>query len=380
MSVRIVSEAAEVVAEDVIPLRSRQRKRKTIIDAGEPSHLAKKLRDDYRAPGGPSMAGKSRSAVQRLFARAVLNAEVRGEPIPTLPFVTSSVSATPEREDEHPADSVTGLNLQTISAPQRFVISLDSSHHSGANIAEAKVDSIARSSAPIIATVVTAATDVVATAKEAPAKEAPAKPSLFSAGSSLVGGTDPVPGGFSDVSGRDFLVGCIRTVVDPEFNLQKVYVPQLSVTNGSCLDDGRVCHAMLDEFAPPKFVASIRGMEHDQLFTEFNVGAARQISLSAEVRMRAEYNIKEKRRLKAVVEEKYILLKTKSEEIDRLNAQLLLKEAKAAEAIHFRVEASRFGIVEKSLRDELKLLKKRNDALEEEKVVLDVKVADLAAT
>ncbi|GKF04820.1 hypothetical protein Tco_0035488 [Tanacetum coccineum] len=241
MSVRIVSEATEVVAEDVIPLRSRQRKRKTIIDAGEPSHLAKKLRDDYRAPGGPSVASKSRSVVQRLFARAILNAEVRGKPIPTLPFVTSSVSATPEREDEHPADSVTGLNLQTISAPQRFVISSNSSHNSGANITEAEVDSIARSSAPIIATVVTATADVAVTAKEEPSK-----PSLFAAGSSSIGRTDPVPGGFSDVSGRDFLIGGIRTVVDPEFNLQKVYVPQWSVTNGSCLDDGRVCREILD--------------------------------------------------------------------------------------------------------------------------------------
>ncbi|GJY35644.1 hypothetical protein Tco_1026044 [Tanacetum coccineum] len=74
--------------------------------------------------------------------------------------------------------------------------------------------------------------------------------------------------------------------------------------------------------------------------------------------MRAEYNIKDKRRLKAVVDEKDILLKTKGEEIDRLNAQLLLKEAKAAKAIHLRCNA----------------------ALEEEKGMLDVKVTDLAAT
>ncbi|GJY39758.1 hypothetical protein Tco_0426122 [Tanacetum coccineum] len=247
------------------------------------SEAAEKLRDDYGAPGGPSVAGKSRSAVQRLLAEAVLNAEVRGGPVPTLPFVTSSVSATPEREDEHLADSVTGLNLRTICAPQRFVISSDSSHHSGANIAEAEVDSIARSAAPIIATVVTATADVATTTKETPAREAPAKPSLFAAGSSSAGGTDPALGGFSDVSGSDFLVGGIRTVVDPEFDLQKVYVPQWSVTNGSCLDDGRVCREMLDEFSPPNFFASIRGMEHDHLFTEFNVGIARQISLSATI-------------------------------------------------------------------------------------------------
>ncbi|GJT78451.1 putative gypsy type transposase [Tanacetum coccineum] len=71
------SEAAEVVAEDVIPLRSRQRKQKIIVDAGKLPHPAKKLRDDHGAPGGPSVAGKSRSAVQRLLAGAVLNAEVR---------------------------------------------------------------------------------------------------------------------------------------------------------------------------------------------------------------------------------------------------------------------------------------------------------------
>ncbi|GKF02163.1 hypothetical protein Tco_0029086, partial [Tanacetum coccineum] len=70
-------------------------------------------------------------------------------------------------------------------------------------------------------TVVTATADVATTTKEAPAK-----PSLFVVGSSLAGGTDPAPGGFSDVFGSDFLVGGIRTVVDPEFDLQKVYVPQ----------------------------------------------------------------------------------------------------------------------------------------------------------
>ncbi|GKC07411.1 hypothetical protein Tco_0999021, partial [Tanacetum coccineum] len=351
------SESTEVVAEDVIPLRSRQKKQKTIVDVGEPSHPAKKLRDDHGAPGGPSVAGKSRSAVQRLLARAVLNAEVRGGPVPTLPFVTSSVSATPEHEDKHLADSVTGLNLWTICAPQRFVISSDSSHHFGANIAEAKVDYVARSYVPIIAIVVTATANVATTTKEAHAKEAPAKPSLFAAGLSSAGGTDPVPGGFSDVSGIDFLVGSIRTVVDPEFDLQNLYVPQWSVTNGSCLDDGHVCHEMLDEFSPPKFFASIRDMEHDKLFIEFNVGTAHQISLSAEVRMRAEYDIKEKRKLK-----------------------LLLKEAEAAEAIRLRTEASRFGVIEKSLCDEVKYLRERNAALEEGKGVLNVKVADLTAT
>ncbi|GKA74281.1 hypothetical protein Tco_0780583 [Tanacetum coccineum] len=89
-------------------------------------------------------------------------------------------------------------------------------------------------------------------------------------------------------------------------------------------------------------------MEHDQLFTEFNVRAAHQISLSAEVRMCAEYNVKERRRLKSVVEKLDELLKT-----------------------------SNLKVVEKSLRDEVNALKERNTILEKERNALDVKVIDL---
>nr|GEV97141.1 hypothetical protein [Tanacetum cinerariifolium] len=232
------------IVEDVALLQPRrQRKRKTIVaDAGGPSHPPKKLREDYGALGGAYTA------------------------------------ATPEREDKSPADSVTGLNLRTIGAPQRFVISTDSSHHSGANIAKTEVDSIVR--------------------------------------------TDSVPGGFFDVFGSDFLIGGIRTVVDPDSDLQKVYVSRWSATN---------------------------------LFTEFNVGAARQISLNSELRMRAEYNIREKRKLKSVVDEQAELLKAKDGEIESLKAQLLLKEAKAAEAIHLRAEVfTIFEAAEQSLWGEVK--------------------------
>nr|GFC93257.1 hypothetical protein [Tanacetum cinerariifolium] len=132
-NVQPVIEAADIVAEDVASLQPRrQRKRKTmVVDAGGSSHPSKKLREDHGTLSGPSVAGKSRSAVHRLLAGAVSNDEVRGEPIPTFPFVTSSVSATPEREGGDHTDSMTGLNLKMISALQSFVISSDSSHHSG---------------------------------------------------------------------------------------------------------------------------------------------------------------------------------------------------------------------------------------------------------
>ncbi|GJZ78032.1 hypothetical protein Tco_0642704 [Tanacetum coccineum] len=276
------------------------------------------------------------------------NDEVRGAPIPTLPFVMSSVSVTPKHEYEVHTDSVTGLNLQTIGAPQRFVISSDSSHHSGSNIEEAEVDSFARPFVLLmtVATTVTSTVDPATTVKERFVES-----SIFG-GDSSGGGADHTVGGFSDLTGSDFIIG----------------------------DDGRTCHEMVDEFAPPKFFASIRGMEHDQLFTEFNVGAARQMSLSAEVRMHAEFNIRERRRLNSVVEEKNSLRKARDVEIETLKAQLLVKEAEAAKAIHRRTEASKFEVVEKSLRDEVNVLKEQNVALEQESTDLGVKVADLAAS
>ncbi|GJV88086.1 hypothetical protein Tco_1532024 [Tanacetum coccineum] len=203
----------------------RQKKRKTIVAyVGGPSHPPKKLKEDHETPSGASVGGKSMSAVQRLLAGAVQNAEVRGsiEPIFTLPFVTSSVSASPEHESEDHTDFVTELNLRTISAPQRFVIYLDSSHHSGANVAGAEVVSFVRPSVPVI----TAATTITSTADPAVVvKEKIVKPSLFFADSTSAGGTDPAMGGFTDLTSSDFLVGGIRTVTDPESNLQKIYVP-----------------------------------------------------------------------------------------------------------------------------------------------------------
>nr|GEU91923.1 transposase (putative), gypsy type [Tanacetum cinerariifolium] len=164
--------------------------------------------------------------------------------------------------------------------PRRFVISPDSSHHSGTNVTEVEVDSLIRSFVSIMTTATTTTSTVDPTLVT---KEKLAEPSPFGAGSSLAGGTDPTTG---------------------------VYVSQWSMTNGSRLDDSRVYREMVDKFAPLKFFASARGMEHDQLFTEFNVRAACQMSLSAKVRMRAEYNVKEKRMLKSVVERQDELLKT----------------------------------------------------------------------
>ncbi|GJT11492.1 hypothetical protein Tco_0858534 [Tanacetum coccineum] len=343
----LVSEAAETVVEDVAPLQpKRQRKRKTFVsDTSGPSHPPKKLREDHETSIGLSVAGTSMSALQRLLAGAVLNPEVGIAALPTLPFIISSVSVTPERESEDQTDSMAGANLRTINAPPRFVISSNSSHHSGANIAEAEVDSFARPSIPLmtVATTVTSIVDPATTFKEKFVGS-----SVFG-GDSSGGGADHTIGGFSDLTSSDFIIGGIRTVISPDTDLQK-------------------------------FFASIRGIDHDQLFMEFNVGAACQMSLSAEVRMRAEYNIRERRRLNSVVEEKNSLLKARDAEIESLKAQLLVKEAEVAEAIRLCAEASKFEAIEKSLQSEVRVLKDYNTTLEKEKSELDVKVADLVAS
>ncbi|GJU87220.1 hypothetical protein Tco_1294766 [Tanacetum coccineum] len=219
---------------------------------------------------------------------------------------------------------------------------LDSSHHSGTNVAEAEVDSLVKSFVPIMTTVTTITSTVDPTSVT---KEKPVKPSLSCADSSSAGGTDPNADVFSDLTSSDFLVGAIRTVINPDTDLQKI------------------C-----------FFAYVRRMEHDQLFTEFNVGATCQMSLSVEVRMCVEYNVKEKRRLKSVVKRHGELLKVREEEIENLKAHLLLREA---EAIRLCAEASNFETVEKSLRDEMNALKERNAILEKERNDLDVKVTEL---
>nr|GEW51524.1 hypothetical protein [Tanacetum cinerariifolium] len=246
VGVQLVNVIAETVVEDVAPAKLQcKKKRKTkVVDAGEPSHLAKKLRGDYGVPSEPSVSGKSQSAVQCLFARAIQHVEVRGGVMPTFLFVSSSVSTTPEREGRYHIELLARANLRTLAIPQRFVIFSNSSDHSGANIAKAEVDYIVKTFVPIMtnATTATPTVDPAATAKERLFGS-----SIFGGDSSFAGESHPISGGFSDRTGSDFLVGAIRTVVDPDSNLQRVYVPQWNVTNGFCMDDGGVSRKMVDD-------------------------------------------------------------------------------------------------------------------------------------
>nr|GEY00613.1 hypothetical protein [Tanacetum cinerariifolium] len=181
VGVQLVDGSAETIAEDVAPAElQRRKKRKTkVVDAGEPSHSAKKLKGDYRAPVVPAIGGKSQSAVQCLLAGVVHHAEVRGRAMPTLPFVSSSVSTTLDHEGGDCTKLLAGANLQD------------------------EVDSVVRTSVPIMtnATTYTPTDDLAAIAKEKLVSA-----SVFGGDSSSAGRSHPISGGISDCTGGDFLV------------------------------------------------------------------------------------------------------------------------------------------------------------------------------
>ncbi|GJW71670.1 hypothetical protein Tco_0128587 [Tanacetum coccineum] len=70
--------------------------------------------------------------------------------------------------------------------------------------------------------------------------------------------------------------------LDP-FKAKHYYVPRWNITNDSLLDDGFSYHALVDRVAPLAFFSALRTMDYDQLYTEFNIRAARQVCLGAEV-------------------------------------------------------------------------------------------------
>ncbi|GJW21080.1 hypothetical protein Tco_0031702 [Tanacetum coccineum] len=114
----IAKDASEVVAEKP----QKKQKRKVTRDASGSALPPKKLRDDHQSLP-PSTGGKSLSALCGMVPE--------GSVIPSdamRPVATASVTPIPDVE---PVDSVSGLNLRTHHPHIRYVVSSDSSHHSG---------------------------------------------------------------------------------------------------------------------------------------------------------------------------------------------------------------------------------------------------------
>ncbi|GKC60458.1 hypothetical protein Tco_1088056, partial [Tanacetum coccineum] len=293
----------EVQAATADKPKGTRRKRKATGGASGSNHPTKKLKEDHgtSSDGSASIGGRSLVANQDLFKHSTLNVEVGVAAAATVPFVTSSVTPTPECEGGDNTDSVSGPNLRTQHPSERFVISSDYSHLSSINVADAEVASIVRSPVPPPPVVNAAVTTTIISA--------------------------PLP---------------LRSLgrAPSQFIKAFLWIPLLYVRQGqifqSVLDDPDVCRSVVDQLAPPGLFSQLHRMDYDQLFTEFNVGAARQTCLGAEVRMWLKHNLRERKILEGRCARQVDMLKEKDAEIANLKAQLSLKEAEAIEAFHLR--------------------------------------------
>ncbi|GJR82767.1 hypothetical protein Tco_0153552 [Tanacetum coccineum] len=341
------------------PTRYRK-KRQAATDASGSTHPAKKPREYYGTSGGIATSGKSPSVIKELFERSVLNAEIGVAAITTLPFVTSSVSVTPEREAGDFTDVISGPNVCTIDPSKRFAISSDSSHHSSNNASEAEADSVIRSADPLVMTEAVTTTDTAVVSShlflpvtaDITLKIGPSTFLDLSSADTL----KPDVAGTSQCPGKELSLGSRE--VDSAI-LQNVFVSRRNVPNDALLDDYDTSREFIDHLAPP------------------NVGTARQACLNSEVRRRTEYSLSERKRLEDECGKQAGLLKSKDDEIKSLKAELLQKETEAAEALRLRAQVAVAETAEKVRAKELDSLKQKNADLGADKDSLTARVADL---
>ncbi|GKF71493.1 hypothetical protein Tco_0207607, partial [Tanacetum coccineum] len=128
---------------------------------------------------------------------------------------------------------------------------------------------------------------------------------------------------------------------------------------------------------PPALFTQLRAMDYDHLYSEFNVGAAQQVCLRAEVRMRTEHTLEKKNELEDKCAEQANLLSERDAEIAHLRSLLSLKEAEAAEAISLRGQLTVLEAADAAKGVELGDLKEKEFALKGEKNVLSERVEAL---
>nr|GEU32499.1 hypothetical protein [Tanacetum cinerariifolium] len=303
-------------------LKCPRKKRQAATDSDNSSHPLKKLRSDHGTLSRATSVGTSPTALKKLLANNLLNVESGVEAVATLPFVTSFVFATPEHEGGVPANSITELNLRTIGASERFVISLNSFHHSCTNVLGAEGDFIIRS--VVVPPVMFKA--VITTHVASIPSDTALKP-----------GTKVITPAHASVFHDSESTRMVRPdVAGSSYFLEK----ELSIGSRECWD------------CPPGL-------------------------FECEVRMRNEYCLRERNRLESEFEKQTGLLKSQDEEIKSLKAQLLQKEAESAEVARLRTRVSAFEAAEQVHVDELNTLKQKNVVLEDEKESLNGRVAEL---
>ncbi|GJX75071.1 hypothetical protein Tco_0313666 [Tanacetum coccineum] len=334
----------DVVADDevqaiVADKPQRVRKKRKAADGASGSGLPpKKLREDHGTSSiGANTGGKFVAALQSILESSTLPVEVGVTATATMPFVTSSV--TP--------DSIFGT-----------------------------VTSVIRSFMPPPPVLTAAvATTIIAGATSALVHESGAgqvRPSIFRDSASpsmaeadVVGPSYPIG---TKLSAESFYVS---QDMDPE-TLRQVYIPIWNVINDFVLDDPDVCRGMIDHLAPPGFFSQLRGMDYEQLLTEFNVGTARQVCFSAEIRMRLEHELRE------AVAAKAIRLHCQIANVEAAEAARLSCDELSVKASSLKFEKDRLvdqvSVLETTcsgIRDEVigyKLFKEQVEAVQNEQV------------
>ncbi|GKA43828.1 hypothetical protein Tco_0736552 [Tanacetum coccineum] len=178
-----------------------------------------------------------------------------------------------------------------------------------------------------------------------------------SRGKTLVLPTSGVGGSSQPETSEESTDSFYETAVLNSEDAKRWYIPRWNITNDSLLDDGFSCRTLVDRVAPPGFFSTLRNMDYDQLFAEFNVGAARQICLGSEVRSRAEHELELKEKLRGKYDARGVLLSEKDAEIARLKSLLREKETEAAEVLRLRDQVSVLAAEKSSLSAEVSALK-----------------------
>ncbi|GKE41480.1 hypothetical protein Tco_1468764, partial [Tanacetum coccineum] len=299
--------------------------------------------------------GNSLTVLQDLLDKSTLAAEISVIAAATAPFVTSYVTPAPEPAGGEYTDHVFALNFQTKLPAERFVISSGTPHDSNANGVDGEVSSVIKSAVPdpVVLTTVVATTVVAGTSIPQPREvNEPTRANIFTDFTSA-GNVGLDVAGPSQLASNDIYSESFYVSLDIDFEtLHQTYVLKWDVLNESALDE-------------------------PNLFDEFNVRAARQTCLRAEVRMRLEHVLRGKKRLEGKCGMQTSLLKERDTEIASLKAQLSLKEAEAAKAIRLHRRIADIETTDATLTGELKSLKERNAALESAAAAKDSEIAKL---
>ncbi|GKD54705.1 hypothetical protein Tco_1288092 [Tanacetum coccineum] len=121
-------------------------------------------------------------------------------------------------------------------------------------------------------------------------------------------------------------------------------------------------------------------MDYDQLYTEFNVRAVRQVYLGAEVRSRTKHELELKEKLRVKYDARGRLLEEKDLEILKLKSKLAEKEAEAAEVISLRDQVSSLSKEKSALTAEMSALRITVTQKEHDISLLNSRATSLAST